>query len=196
MKIGLFFGTFNPIHVGHLAIANHIAEHSDLDQVWLVVTPQSPFKKKQSLLDNYQRYEMVYLATKDYNKLKPSNIEFNLPQPNYTINTLTYLNEKYPEKKFALIMGEDNLKGFHKWKNYKQILDHHHIYVYPRISKKMIDKQFENHPKIHHISAPIMEISSTFIRNEIKEGRNIRPLLPDEVWDYVDEMNFYKTFKK
>jgi len=195
MKIGLFFGTFNPIHVGHLTIANHLAEHSNLDQVWLVVTPQSPFKKKKSLLDNYQRYEMVYLATKDYNKLKPSNIEFDLPQPNYTTNTLAHLYEKYPEKDFVLIMGEDNLKSFHKWKNYKHILEFHHIYVYPRISEHQVNHQFENHPKIHHISAPIMEISSTFIRNEIKNGRIVKPMLPDEVWDYIDEMNFYKIIK-
>ena len=195
MNIGLFFGTFNPIHVGHLAIANHLAEHSDLDRVWLVVTPQSPFKKKQSLLDNYKRLEMVYLATKDYDKLRPTNIEFNLPQPNYTINTLVHLHEKYPEKEFALIMGEDNLKGFHKWKNYQDILDHHHIYVYPRISKHQADERFKAHPKIHHIKAPIMEISSTFIRQEINAGRNIKPLLPNDVWKYIDEMNFYKTLK-
>ena len=134
MKIGLYFGTFNPIHVGHLTIANHIAEHSELDQVWFVVTPLSPFKKKNSLLDNRQRYEMVYLATKDYDTLKPSDIEFGLKQPNYTIDTLTYLIEKYPTNEFSLIMGEDNLKSFHKWKNYEQILENHHIYVYPKNS--------------------------------------------------------------
>lgn len=192
MKIGLFFGTFNPIHVGHLTIANHIVEHSDLKQVWFVVTPQSPFKQKNSLLDNYQRLEMVYLATKDYNTLKPSNIEFGLKQPNYTIDTLTYLEEKYPDNEFALIMGEDNLKSFHKWKNYEVILDNYSLYVYPRISKSTVPQLFEKHPKIFNISAPIMEISSTFIRKEIKAGRNIRPMLPDEVWKYLDEMNFYK----
>ena len=129
MKIGLYFGTFNPIHVGHLTIANHLAEHSDLDQVWFVVTPHSPFKKKSSLLDDHQRLEMVYLATKDYPNLKQSDIEFKLPQPNYTINTLTYLEEKYPDHEFALIMGEDNLKSFHKWKNYELILERYSIYV-------------------------------------------------------------------
>ena len=123
MKIGLFFGTFNPIHVGHLILANHIAEYSDLDQVWFVVTPHSPFKIKSSLLEDHQRLEMVYLATKDYPKLKQSDIEFKLPQPNYTINTLTYLEEKYPDDEFALIMGEDNLKSFHKWKNFEVILE-------------------------------------------------------------------------
>lgn len=192
MKVGLYFGTFNPIHVGHLTIANHIAEHSDLDQIWFVVTPLSPFKKKSSLLDNRQRYEMVYLATKDYDTLKPSDIEFGLKQPNYTIDTLTYLIEKYPTHVFSLIMGEDNLKSFHKWKNYEQILENHHIYVYPRISEGKVDTQFYNHPKIHSVDAPIMQLSSTFIRKSIKEGKNIRPMLPEHVWAYLDEMNFYK----
>ena len=192
MKIGLYFGTFNPIHVGHLTIANHIAEYSDLDKIWFVVTPHSPFKKKSSLLDNRQRYEMVYRATKDYVKLEPSDIEFNLPQPNYTINTLTYLKEKYPKHEFSLLMGEDNLKGFHKWKNYNLILQDHDIYVYPRISEGAIDLQFDSHNKIHKINAPIMELSSTFIRKSIKEGKNVRPMLPEHVWEYLDEMNFYR----
>ncbi len=192
MKIGLYFGTFNPIHVGHLTIANHLAEHSDLDQIWFVVTPLSPFKKKSSLLDNHQRLEMVYRATKDYSKLKPSDIEFDLKQPNYTIDTLTYLFEKHPKLEFALIMGEDNLKSFQKWKNYELILESHSIYVYPRLTKGKINIQFNNHPKIFKLSAPIMELSSTFIRNEIKAGKNVRPMLPDNVWQYIDEMNFYK----
>ncbi|MEN8885204.1 MAG: nicotinate (nicotinamide) nucleotide adenylyltransferase [Winogradskyella sp.] len=192
MKIGLYFGTFNPIHIGHLTIANHLAEHSDLDQIWFVVTPLSPFKKKSSLLDNNQRLEMVYRATKDYEKLHPSAIEFSLKQPNYTIDTLTYLFEKHPEYNFSLIMGEDNLKSFHKWKNYELILENHSIYVYPRLSEATVDKQFTNHPKIFFISAPIMELSSTFIRKEIKAQRNVRPMLSENVWHYIDEMNFYK----
>ena len=192
MKIGLYFGSFNPIHVGHLVIANHLAEYSDLDQIWFVVTPHNPFKKKSSLLDNFQRLEMVYRATKDYTKLKPSDIEFNLPQPNYTVNTLTYLQEKHPDNEFALIMGEDNLKSFHKWKNYELILENHHIYVYPRISNEKVETQFDGHKKIHVIDAPIMEISSTFIRKSIKAGKNVQPLLPQHVWEYLDEMNFYK----
>ena len=192
MKIGLFFGTFNPIHVGHLIIGNYIVEYSDLDQVWFVVTPQSPFKTKASMLDNRQRFEMVYLATKDYLNLKPSDIEFNMPQPNYTINTLTYLKEKYPDHEFALIMGEDNLKSFHKWKNYELILNDHHIYVYPRLSLEPIQTKFDNHNHIHKVDAPIIELSSTFIRNSRKEGKNVRPMLPENVWEYLDEMNFYK----
>ena len=192
MNIGLYFGSFNPIHVGHLIIANQLVENSDLDQIWFVVTPHNPFKKKSTLLDNFQRLEMVYLATKDYPKLKESNIEFNLPQPNYTINTLTYLQEKHPEHSFSLIMGEDNLKSFHKWKNHDIILENYNIYVYPRISKGKVETQFNGHKKIHKVEAPIMEISSTMIRNAIKEGKNIKPLLPEHVWQYLDEMNFYK----
>lgn len=192
MKVGLFFGTFNPIHVGHLTIANHIAEYSDLDQVWFVVTPHSPFKKKNSLLDDHQRLEMVYRATKDYPKLRQSDIEFKLPQPNYTINTLAHLEEKYPDHEFALIMGEDNLKSFHKWKNYQVILEMHDIYVYPRVSDGKVETEFDEHPRIHHIDAPIMELSSTFIRKSIKAGKNVRPMLPENVWEYLDEMNFYK----
>lgn len=191
-KIGLYFGTFNPIHIGHLAIANHLVEFSDLDEIWLVITPHNPFKKKSSLLDNHHRYQMVFEATKDYNKLKPSTIEFKLPQPNYTINTLVHIEEKYPDVEFCLIMGEDNLKSFHKWKNYEAILENYHVYVYPRISNGITERKFINHPRIHRVDAPIMEISSTFIRKSIKEKKNIRPLLPENVWKYLDEMNFYK----
>ncbi|MHA7942603.1 nicotinate (nicotinamide) nucleotide adenylyltransferase [Formosa sp. 3Alg 14/1] len=192
MKIGLYFGTFNPIHVGHLIIANHMAEYSDLDRIWLVVTPHNPFKKKNTLLDNHHRFDMVYEATKDYDKLEASDIEFKLPQPSYTINTLTYLLEKHPNHEFSLIMGEDNLKGFHKWKNNDIILEHHDIYVYPRISEGKTETQLLNHPKIHQIKAPIMEISSTFIRQAVRDGKSCKPLLPEHVWKYIDDMNFYK----
>lgn len=192
MKIGLYFGTFNPIHVGHLIIANHMAEHSDLDQVWLVVTPHNPLKKKSTLLDDYHRLQMVYLATEDYPKLKPSDIEFKLPQPNYTVTTLVHLEEKYPHHQFSLIMGEDNLKSLHKWKNYEAILAHHEIYVYPRISAEDENSEFKNHPKIRMIDAPVVEISSTFIRENIKLGKNVRPLVPTKVWEYIDHNLFYK----
>ncbi|AEE19227.1 nicotinate (nicotinamide) nucleotide adenylyltransferase [Dokdonia sp. 4H-3-7-5] len=192
MKIGLYFGTFNPIHVGHLAIANHMAEYSDLDKIWMVITPHNPFKKKSSLLDNNHRYQMVLEALETYDKIEPSNIEFNLPQPNYTVNTLAHLEEKYPKHEFCLIMGEDNLKSLHKWKNYEVILERHDIYVYPRISEGTVETQFDNHLKIHKVDAPIMEISSTMIRKAIKDGKNIRPLLPPEVHTYIDQMNFYK----
>lgn len=192
-KVGLFFGTFNPIHIGHLIIANHLVEFSDLDEVWFVITPQSPFKTKQSMLDDLHRYQMVYEAVQEYPKLKPSKIEFDLPQPNYTINTLAHLDEKYgDDHQFALIMGEDNLKSFHKWKNYETILELYAIYVYPRVSEGTVDHQFKRHPKITKVDAPIMEISSTFIRKAHKAGKNIRPMLPESVWKYMDEMNFYR----
>ncbi|RCW93419.1 nicotinate (nicotinamide) nucleotide adenylyltransferase [Winogradskyella arenosi] len=192
MKVGLYFGTFNPIHIGHLTIANHLVEHSDLDEVWFVVTPLSPFKKKSSLLDNYHRLDMVHLATKDYDKLRPSDIEFGLKQPNYTVDTLAHLFEKHPDHEFALIMGEDNLKSFHKWKNNEVILENHNIYVYPRLSEGKVVSELINHPKIIKVDAPIMELSSTFIRNEIKANRNVRPMLSNGVWKLIDDMGFYR----
>lgn len=192
MNIGLYFGTFNPIHVGHLIIANHMAEFSDLDQVWMVVTPHNPHKQKSTLLDDYHRLEMVHLATNDYPKIRPSDIEFKLPQPNYTVNTLAHLNEKYPEHNFSLIMGEDNLNSLHKWKNYEVILQYHHIYVYPRLNSGEIDHQFINHHKIHRIGAPVIELSSTFIRDSVKQQKNIAPMLPEKVWEYIDHNLFYK----
>jgi nicotinate-nucleotide adenylyltransferase len=194
MNIGLYFGTFNPIHIGHMAIANHMVEFSDLDEVWFVVTPHNPFKKKVSLLADNHRYQLVQIATDDYPKLKASNIEFKLPQPNFTVVTLAHISEKYPEHHFNLIMGQDNLKSFHKWKNYEVILDNHDIFVYPRIFEgKFIKTQFDSHPKIHKIEAPIMEISATFIRKGIADNKNISTLLPCKVWQYIEEMNFYKN---
>jgi nicotinate-nucleotide adenylyltransferase len=191
-KIGLYFGTFNPIHVGHLTIANYMVEFSDLDEVWMVVTPHNPHKKKKTLLDDTHRLTMVRVALEDYPKLKASNIEFDLPQPNYTVHTLAHLEETYPDHAFCLIMGEDNLKNFHKWKNYDVILDRYAIYVYPRISEGTVEHQFIGHEKITKVNAPIMELSSTFIRKAISEGKNIRPMLPQNVWEYLDEMNFYR----
>lgn len=191
-KVGLFFGTFNPIHIGHLILANHFAEHSDLDQIWLVVTPQNPFKQKQSMLANHHRLEMVYRATNTYPKLSPSDIEFKLKTPNYTSDTLAYLEEKYPAKSFALIMGQDNIASFHKWKNYKLILNRYSIYVYPRKDTNQISNSFLNHPKIHTVRAPEIDISSSAIRQWIKSGKNVQPLLPFESWQYLDEMNFYR----
>ena len=191
-KIGLYFGSFNPIHIGHLIIANHMVENSDLDELWMVVTPHNPLKKKSSLLNNHHRLEMVFLATEQYDKIKPSDIEFNLPQPNYTIQTLAHLSDKFPEHHFNIIMGEDNLKSFHKWKNYEAILEDYNLYVYPRISGGIVENQFKSHPKIHRVDAPIVQISSTMIRNGIKEQKNCKPLLSHNVWKYIDEMNFYK----
>ena len=202
MKVGLYFGTFNPIHIGHLIIANHMAEHTDLDQIWMVVTPHNPLKKKNTLLEDYHRLQMVHLATEDFPKIKPSDIEFKLAQPNYTVHTLVHLQEKHPTYTFSLIMGEDNLKSLHKWKNYQTIIENHDIYVYPRLEAKdqmgeivSIEAENEvlkNHPKIHFIDAPIVELSSTFIRDNIKKGKNVQPLLPAKVWQYIDHNNFYK----
>jgi nicotinate-nucleotide adenylyltransferase len=191
-KIGLYFGTFNPIHIGHLILANHFAETTDLDEVWLVVTPQNPMKRKDSILDNHHRLELVYKATYDYPKLRPSDIEFGLPMPNYTINSLTHIEEKHPDKQFVLLMGEDNLVSFPKWKNYELILERYELYVYPRKTDLTIPKQFQNNPKINLIDAPQIELSSSAIRKAIKANQNIRPLLPPESWLYLDEMNFYK----
>jgi len=192
MKIGLYFGTFNPIHVGHLIIANHMAEYAGLDQIWMMVTPHNPLKKKDTLLDDFLRLQLVFLATEDYPKIKPSDFEFNLPQPNYTVNTLAHLKDKFPQHEFSLIMGEDNLRTFHKWKNYDVILENYTVFVYPRISAEKENLQFKNHPNVRFIAAPIVEISSTFIRDNIKNKKNVQPLLPAKVWDYIDHNNTYR----
>jgi nicotinate-nucleotide adenylyltransferase len=158
----------------------------------MVVTPLSPFKKKSSLLANHHRLEMVYLATENYDKLQPSDIEFGLPEPNYTVFTLAHLEDKYPQHEFSLLMGEDNLKSFHKWKNYEAILANYNLYVYPRISEGAIEPQFKNHPKITRVAAPLMEISSPMKRKNIAAQKNIKPLLDSKVWQFIDEMNFYR----
>ena len=194
-KVGLFFGTFNPIHIGHLIIANHMAEFSELDEVWLVVTPHNPHKKKNTLLEDTHRLAMVRIATEAYPKLKASTIEFDLPQPNYTVNTLAVLEEKYPDKEFCLIMGEDNLKNLHKWKNYEVILERYPIFIYPRISENLerdANLILEKKASVTLINAPIVELSSTFIRKNIAINKNIKPMLSKNVWHYIDEMNFYK----
>lgn len=195
MNVGLYFGTFNPIHVGHLIIANHMAEHTNLDEVWLVVTPQNPFKKKKTLLEDYHRYQLVQIATEDFPNLNPSKIEFKLPKPSYTVNTLAYLSEAYPQHNFNLIMGEDNLNSFHKWKNYEFILENYHLYVYPRLSNTSKNETLSEHSHIHFVEAPVIEISATQIRQGISLNKEVRPLLPCKVWQYIDEMNFYKHNK-
>jgi nicotinate-nucleotide adenylyltransferase len=191
MKVGLYFGTFNPIHIGHLIIANHMAEYSDLDQVWMVVTPHNPFKKKSSLLDDYHRLHMVRLAIEDCPKLRASDIEFKLEQPNYTVNTLAHLQEKYPGYEFSLIMGTDNLQSLHKWKNFEVILENHDIYVYPRITHDGEEMAPES-GTIRMIDAPVIEISSTFIRQAIRDNKNVMPMLPYKVWQYLDSNIFYR----
>jgi len=175
-----------------MIIANYMVEFSDLDEVWFVITPRSPFKLKETLLSNHHRLAMAKIAVENYPKLKTSDIEFNLPEPNYTINTLIHIEEKFPKHQFCLLLGEDNLKGFQKWKNYETILKNYELYVYPRISKENVDPQFLNHAKINRVSAPIVEISSTFLRKAIKDKKDISTMLPINVWKYIDEMNFYK----
>lgn len=196
-KIGLFFGSFNPIHIGHLILGNYILENSDMEELWFVVSPQNPFKDKKSLLKDHNRLDMVQLAIKNYPKMRASNVEFSLPTPSYTIDTLTYLQEKHPDYSFSLIMGEDNLKSLHKWKNYELLLKNHQIIVYPRILGEDISTplnvtELKNHENIHQIDAPIIELSATEIRNMIKEGKNTRPMLPPEVFEYLDGSSFYK----
>ena len=192
-KIGLFFGSFNPIHIGHLILANYILENSDMEELWFVVSPQNPFKDKKSLLKDHNRLDMVQAALKNYPKMRASNIEFSLPKPSYTIDTLTYLHEKFPGYTFALIMGEDNLGGLHKWKNAKNLIENHQIIVYPRLyegAKNELD--LVNHENISLVQAPVIELSATEIRNMIKEGKNVRPMLPPEVFDYIDGSSFYR----
>ncbi len=190
MKIGLFFGSFNPIHVGHLVLANYMLEFNDLKRVWFVVSPQNPFKQKSTLLSEKQRLQMVSIAIGDNSKMKACDIEFKLTQPSYTINTLVHLKEKYPMHHFVLIMGTDNLENLHKWKNYEEILNQYEIYVYPRPNYsggKLIE-----HKKIKIMDAPLMELSSTAIRMAIKEKKDVRYFVPEAVWNYIKEMHFYE----
>ena len=192
-KVGLFFGSFNPIHIGHLILANYILENSDMTELWFVVSPQNPFKDKKTLLKDHNRLDMVQLSVKNYPKMRASNVEFSLPKPSYTIDTLTYLKEKYPDHSFALIMGEDNLKGLPKWKNADKLIENHQIIVYPRIFEgERQDNEYLKHENISMINAPIIELSATEIRNMIKNGKNVRPMLPPEVYEYLDGSNFYK----
>ena len=197
-KVGLYFGTFNPIHVGHLIISNYMVGYTNLDEVWFVVSPLNPLKKKESLLEDYHRLNLVRIAIVQNSKLKVSNEEFNLPIPSYTINTLTHLKEKYSGHEFNLIMGEDNLRSFKKWKNHEEILKYHYLYVYPRVlteQEKLDESNVENtvdHPKVIRCEAPVMKISSSFIRKAISENKDVRYLLTPEVYKYVEEMNFYK----
>ncbi|MGB0881610.1 MAG: nicotinate (nicotinamide) nucleotide adenylyltransferase [Vicingaceae bacterium] len=197
MKVGLYFGTYNPIHVGHLIIANHLVDYTDLDQIWFVVTPQNPFKTKASLLEDYHRLALVNIAIEGNSKLKVSNIEFDLPKPSYTIDTLTYIQEKYAEHKFSIIMGEDNLRSFHKWKNYEQILENFSVHVYPRLAERnealKAPEAIINHPNITMCeNAPIMKISASFIRKAIKSKKDVKYLLTDPVYKYIKEMHFYE----
>lgn len=190
MKVGLFFGSFNPVHTGHMIIANYMATQTDLDQVWMVVSPQNPLKKKSSLARDHDRLHLVRLATEENPLLKASDIEFKLPQPSYTIDTLTYLQEKYPDRRFALIMGGDNLGTLHKWKNYELILQDHEIYVYKRPHYDLGDLQ--THPAIKLFDAPLMEISASYVRKCIREGKSVQYLLTEPVFNYLQASHLYR----
>ncbi len=190
MKIGLYFGSFNPVHTGHLIIANHVINFTDMDEVWFVISPQNPFKKRHNLIDSYDRLALVELAIGDYDKIKPCTIEFNMPIPSYTIDTLTYLKEKYEDYNFSLIMGSDNLVNFHHWKNYDVILKYYEIIVYLRPGYE--DVPFLKHKKVTALDAPLLEISSSFIRKMIKDNKSIRYLVPDAVYNEIMLSNLYK----
>ena len=189
MKIGLFFGSYNPIHIGHLIIANYMANHTKLEQVWLVVSPHNPLKEKSALINMYDRLEMCKLAVDEATNIRVSDVELKLPQPSYTIDTLIYLQEKYPEHEFSIIMGADNLKSFKKWKNYEIILRDYHIHVYPRPGIEA--SGFENHPSITITQTPLMELSSTFIRSSIKADKNVQYFLTEPVLKFIESKNLY-----
>lgn len=189
MKIGLFFGSFNPVHTGHMAIANYMVEFSDLDQVWFVVSPHNPLKKKEILIDDYARLELVEMAIEGDDRFLSCDIEFQMPKPSYTIDTLSYLSEKYPDREFVIIMGSDGLKTFHKWKSADTIIENFIRYVYPRLSET--DKEILKHKNIKLMNAPRMEISSTFIREAIANKRDIRHLLPVSVFNEINNRGYY-----
>ncbi|RZK50716.1 MAG: nicotinate-nucleotide adenylyltransferase [Pedobacter sp.] len=190
MKIGLFFGSFNPIHIGHLVMANYMASYTDLDEVWIVVSPHNPLKDKNALVSVYDRLEMAKLATEQAPHLRVSDIEVHLPVPSYTIDTLTHLKERYPDKDFALIMGADNLQSFKKWKNYEQILNNYSIYVYPRPGADV--SEWTVYPQIIMTQTPLMEISSTFIRKAFQKKQNIQFLVPENVLSFMESKNMYR----
>ena len=191
MRIGLFFGSFNPIHIGHLVIADVMADQTDLEQVWFVVSPLNPFKSSSALLHEFDRLKMVELAIADNYKFKASDVEFNMPRPSYTADTLAYLSDKYPQHEFKLIIGEDNLVHFHKWKNYEAVLENFGLYVYPRpqVEKSKIKVK---HPHIRYVDSPMLDISATFIRNSIRNEHSVQYLLPSPVIDYIRFKKFYQ----
>jgi nicotinate-nucleotide adenylyltransferase len=195
-RIGLYFGSFNPIHLGHMAIAGYMVEFAGIDNVWFVVSPHNPLKRKESLLADRQRLHMVRLAIGENDRLKASDIEFNLPAPSFTIDTLAYLSEKFPENEFCLIMGEDNLYTLHKWKNVDELVNKYSFFIYPRRDTEKPGNSGLNdilsRADIHIINAPQIDISSTFIRDGIKAGKNMSYFIPQAVWTYIKQMHFYE----
>ncbi|WP_420577339.1 nicotinate (nicotinamide) nucleotide adenylyltransferase [Ekhidna sp.] len=190
MEVGLFFGSFNPIHTGHMIIANLVKETTSVDEVWFIVSPQNPFKKNKNLLHEFDRLDLVNAAIGDDYKFRSSDIEFNMPRPSYTIDTLTLIQEKHPGKKFRLIIGEDNLASFPKWKNHEMILEHFGLIVYPRPNSK--SSELSSHPNVQIIDAPEVDISATLIRRLIKEEKSIKYLVPDQVATLIQSKGFFK----
>jgi len=189
MNIGLYFGSFNPIHIGHLIIANHVLNETSINKVWFIVSPQNPFKESKTLLNEFDRLHLVRLATQDDNRIKCSDIEFNLPKPSYTSSTLTFLSEKYPEHQFSIIMGSDSYQNLDKWKNYETIINNYPVYVYKREGHE-IKKTFDKEAVI--LNAPIIQISASQIREHIKSAKSIRYLVPEIVREEIESRKFYK----
>ena len=191
MRIGLYPGSFNPVHVGHLVIAGYLAEFSDLDEVWMVVSPRNPLKLTTDMLQDYRRLELVKLAIGDNKKIRASDVEFKLTKPSYTINTVRFLKEKYPADEFVLIVGEDNLGTFDQWKEYELLLQLCAVYVYPRLNA--VRTKFHDHPKVKMIpEVPVMEISANFIRNSIMNKKDVRYMLHEKVWEQIEELGYYQ----
>jgi len=189
MNIGLYFGSFNPIHIGHLIIANHVLNETSINKIWFIVSPQNPFKESKTLLNEFDRLHLVRLATQEDNRIKCSDIEFNLPKPSYTSNTLTFLSEKYPEHQFSLIMGSDSYQNLDKWKNYETIINNYPVYVYKREGHE-INKSFDKEAVI--LNAPIIQISASQIREHIRSAKSIRYLVPEIVREEIESRKFYK----
>jgi nicotinate-nucleotide adenylyltransferase len=190
MKTGLFFGSFNPVHIGHMALAGYFVEFTDIEQLWFVISPHNPLKKKESLVNDQMRLDMVELAINGDNRFQTCDVEFRMPKPSYTIDTLTYLSEKHPKREFILLMGSDGLLTFHKWKNNEEIIRQYCRYIYPRKTTSTID--YNQHKNIILIEdAPLIEISSSFIRESIKKEKDIRLFLPEKVSSYIQKYGLY-----
>ena len=189
MEIGLFFGSFNPIHVGHLIVAQAMLNRADLKEVWFVVSPHNPHKSSKSLIHEFDRMDMVERAIEENNRFRASDVEFHLPKPNYTVLTLTHLRERHPNHHFRPIIGEDNLQNFQRWKNYKVILENFGLLVYPRPGAQ--DSPLREHPNLQYVEAPLLDISATYIRNLIKERKSIRYLVPDRTIELIESRMLY-----
>lgn len=189
MKIGLYFGSFNPVHAGHLIVANYALNETDIEKLWFVVSPQNPFKQEKSLLNEYHRFHLVQLATANDNRIKASDIEFALPKPSYTVATLAYLKEKYPEHEFCIIMGSDSFQNLSHWKNYNVIIENHEIYIYQRPGFEIENKI---DAKINIINAPLLQLSATYIRSCIAQGKSIRYMVPDVVLEEIEKGGYFK----